>query len=102
MLEIIGNILCAMLAFAGLAMIAAALARPAAHPDVAADPDIDAAPGATVATSARFFLGLAMIAAAAYFANQLHEQASGTRDLLDNFQQQTERQRELLRRQFGE
>ena len=102
MLEIIGNILCAMLVFAGLGTIVAALASPTAHPDTAADPDIDASPGATGATSARFFLGLAMIGAAAFIASQLHEQANCSREQLDSFQQQTERQRELLRRQFGE
>ena len=102
MLEIIGNILCAMLAFAGLGTIIAALSMPAGHTDAADDPDIDAAPSASGAAAARLLLGLAMIGSAAFFAHQLHEQGSGTRELLDNFQQQTERQRELLRRQFGE
>lgn len=80
MLEIIGNILCAMLAFAGLGTIIAALDRPAAS--TADDPDIAAPPRAGGAVPARFLLGLAMIAAGAYFADQLRDQGDGARKLM--------------------
>ena len=67
MLEIIGNILCAMLGFAGLGMISA-LGTPTGA---------DNPPKASGARTARFLLGLGMIGVAAFFADQLHDQASG-------------------------
>lgn len=82
MLEIIGNILCAMLAFAGLGTIIAALDRPAVHTDTADDPDTAAPPRAGGAVPARFLFGLAMIATGAYFADQLENQGDGARKLI--------------------
>lgn len=77
MLEIIGNILCAMLVFAGLGLIISALDLSAGKPCHTDAPAHATRPMASAARFARFLLGIGMIAAAILFANQLHEQASG-------------------------
>ncbi len=105
MLEIIGNILCAMLVFAGIGQIIMALSRAAAPSQrIAEAGDTGAGHQNTNegASAARFILGLAMIAAGAFFAYQIHDQASGARKAINDIQQQADHQRELLYQQFGQ
>lgn len=87
MLEIIGQILCAMLLFKGIDFIGQAFNR-----------QTDNAAAIIISLAAAAF----SIMAAVYFFNVIGDQASGARKAMDNIQRQADEQREKLYRQFGQ
>lgn len=86
MLEIIGQILCAMLLLKGVDFIMQSFNR---------------TPG-SLATPLAWVAAVLCFITAAYFYNMIDNQASGARRAVEDIQKQADDQREQLYKQFGQ